>query len=336
MPDASGTMLADAVCLYGPPDGQTVPPAAQPAPSPIGPKPGRIYRIGVITYANLGMETPLKSELARLGYVEGETVVYEGRAGNRDMAAMDQAAAELVDWKPDVIVSLMTNAHIAVRKATLGNPIPVVLWSTDPLQTGVIHSFRKPGGNFTGFSYAADTQLLQMRFLKLAVPGLKCVGHLYNHYYAPAPSTLRELEAAGALIGVPIRVYEVLEKEGLEPALAQMKSDGCGAFVVGPHELFNSNGALIGQLALQYGLGAIGIQISITRGGGLATYAPPFDRGWPAMAPVVDRLLHGANPADIPIERGFKSPLTINLRAAQALGLTLPAQLIDEADAVID
>ncbi|MEH3105796.1 MAG: ABC transporter substrate-binding protein [Sphingomonas fennica] len=316
-------------------DAPIAPSAARPACAPIGPEPGRRYRIGIITYANLGMETPLKRELERLGYVEGRTVVYEGRAGNRDLAVMDRAAAELVAWRPDVIVSLMTNAHIAVQKATAENPIPVVLWSTDPLQTGVIHSFRRPGTNFTGFSYAADTQLLQMRFLKLAVPGLNCVGHLYNPTYAPAPSTLRALQAAGALLGVPVEVYEVLEREGLGPALAQMRADGCAAFVVGPHELFNGNGALIGRLALQFGLAAIGIQISITRGGGLATYAPPFERGWPAMAPVIDRLLHGADPADIPIERGFKSPLTINLGAARALGLTLPASLIDEADDLI-
>jgi len=313
-----------------------LPGGAEAQPASRGPEPGRVYRIGVITYAGLGQEAALKQELARLGYVEGKNVVYEGRAGNRDLAAMDKAAAELVAWKPDLIVSLMTNAHIAVQKATVRNPIPVVFWSADPLQTGVINSFRKPGTNFTGFSYEADTQLLEMRLLKLAIPGIRCVGHLYNHTYAPAPSTLRELRAAGALLNLPVKVYEVLEKDRLEPALAQMRADGCDGFVVGPHELFNGNGALIGQLALKYRLAAVSIQISITRGGGLATYAPPFARGWPAMAPVVDRLLHGVKPGDIPIERGLKSPLTINLKTANALGLTLSDQLIDEADEVIE
>jgi len=304
--------------------------------SPQGPEPGRVYRIGLISYAGPGGGGPIKRELARLGYREGENVIYEERAGDRDLSAMDRYARELVAWKPDLIVSLMTNAHVAVKRATENNPIPVVLWSADPLQTGVISSFREPGTNFTGFSYEPHTQVLEVRFLKLALPGIRCIGHLYNHTYAPAPSTRRDLVAAGELMNVPVRVYEVLEKEGLEPALAQMKADGCDGFVVGPHELFNGNGALIGQLALKYSLAAVSIQTSITNGGGLAAFSPPFTRGWAAMAPVIDRLLRGENPGSIPVERGFKSPMTINLRAARQLGVTLPRQLLDEADEVIE
>jgi len=317
--------------------GVTAPAMAQPAAAEVqGPEEGRTYRIGIITYAGPGMEEPLKHALAEIGYVEGRNTVYEMRAGNRDLAAMDRLASELVAWRPDVIVSLMTNAHVAVQKATAEDPIPVVLWSADPLETGVIESFRRPRTNFTGFSYEPHVQVLQVRFLKLAVPGIRCIGHLYNHTYAPAPSTRRELEAAGVLMGVPVRVYEVLEKSGIAPALAQMKADGCGGFVVGPHELFNGNGAMIGRLALEHGLAAVSIQTSITSGGGLAAFSPPFERGWPAMAPVVDRLLHDADPAEIPIERGFKSPLTINLKAAAALGLQLSPELVDEADHLID
>lgn len=295
-----------------------------------------MYRIGVITYASPGLEQPLKGALERMGYQEGVNVTYRILAAGRDFSLMDGYARELVEWKPDVIVSLMTNAHVAVQKATAANPIPVVLWSADPLETGVIKSFRRPGTNFTGFSYEPHTQALQVRFLKKAVPDLTCIGHLYNSTYAPAPSTMRHLKQEGALMNVAVHVYEVQEKDALEGAIARMKVDGCGGFVVGPHELFNSNGALIGQLALKYGLAAVSIQTSITRGGGLAAYAPPFDKGWPAMAPVIDRLLHGADPADIPIERGFKSPLTINLAAARQLGLFLSPELIDEADEVIE
>jgi len=311
-------------------------PALAQTAAPTGPQQGRIYRIGIITYASLGIERPLVEALAELGYREGENVIYERRAGERNLAVMDQQARELVAWRPDVIVSLMTNAHVAVQRATADNPIPVVLWSTDPQQTGVIESFRAPGTNFTGFSYEPFTQVLQLRLLKLAVPDLGCVGHLYNSTYAPAPSTRRALEQAGVLLEVPVRVHEVLTREGLEPALAAMQAEGCRGFVVGPHELFNGNGALIGELALKYGLAAVSIQISVAQGGGLATFAPPFERGWPAMAPVIDRLLNGADPATIPIERGFKSPLTINLSAARALGLELPAALIDEADMIIE
>lgn len=301
-----------------------------------GPEAGKTYRIGIITYAGTGMEVPIKRALADLGYVEGENTIYEFRAGNRNLAVMDGLASELVAWKPDLIISLMTNAHVAVKNATADNPIPVVLWSADPLGTGVIESFRRPGTNFTGFSYEPHLQVLQVRFLKLTIPDIRCIGHLYNHTYAPAPAAKRELEAAGALMNVPVRIYEVLEKGKLEPALAQMKADGCAGFVVGPHELFNGNGVMIGELALKYGLVAVSIQTTVTDGGGVAAFSPPFERGWPAMALVIDRLLRGANPADIPIERGFKSPLTVNLEAVRRLGLELPAQLVEEADRVIE
>lgn len=294
-----------------------------------------VHRIGIITYAGPGGGEIVKRELAKLGYREGENVIYEERAGNRDIKVMDQQARELVAWRPDVIISLMTNAHVAVQRATAKNQIPVVFWSADPLGTGVVRGFRATGTNFTGFSYEPQVQLAELRFLKMAVPGLQCVGHLYNSTYAPAPATLRELQAAGALLSIPIKVYEVQKSENLEPTIALMRADGCGAFVVGPHELFNGNGARIGKAALANGLAAVSIQISITRGGGLATFAPPFERGWAAMALVIDRLLKGAKPGEIPVERGFKSPLTINLKAASALGLNLPPALIDEADEIM-
>lgn len=301
----------------------------------MGPEPGKTYRIGIITYAGLGMATPIKRSLAEIGYEEGVNTLYHESTGNRQIELMDSLAEELVAWRPDLILSLMTNAHVAVQKATRDKPIPVVLWSADPLETGVVDSFRSPGTNFTGFTYEPHVQVLQVRFLKLAVPGIKCIGHLYNSTYAPAPSTMRELKVAGALMEVAIHVHEVLKEEKLPEAIAQMAAEGCGGFVVGPHEMFNRNGQLIGELAQEHGLAAVSIQTSVTNGGGVAAFSPPFERGWSAMVPVIDRLLHGERPENIPIERGFKSPLTINLKAARRLGLELPPGLIDEADIVI-
>ena len=299
------------------------------------PQPGRLYRIGILTYASLELADTVKQALADLGYVEGANVTYLERTGNRDLAAMDGLARDVVAWRPDAIISLMTNAHLALQKATRENPVPVVFWSADPQQTGVVETFRRPGQNFTGFTYETQVQMLEIRFLKRAVPDLICVGHLYNHTYAPAPSTLRELQKAGAMLGVPVKLYEVLDEAEISETIAQIKADGCGGFVVGPHEILNRNGGLIGRTAIAHGLAAVSIQTSVTDGGGLAAFSPPFDRGWRAMAPVIGRLMNGADPATIAVERGFKSPLTINLDAAKALGLKLPADLIDEADTLI-
>jgi len=301
-------------------------------------KPSRTYRIGIINYAGAGATGAVivKRALDRIGYREGVNTVYAERVGDRDLSVMPRIAEELVAWKPDIIISLMTNAHIAIQKATERTQTPVVFWSTNPLQSGVVKGYRSSGTNFTGFSYEPYTQLLQLRLLKLAIPNIRCVGHLYNHTYSPAPGTLRELETAGRLMNLPIRVHEALTVAEIEPAIAAMRAEGCDGFVVGPHELFNGNGAMVGALALKYRLAAVSIQDSIVRGGGLASYAPPFERGWTAMALVIDHILQtGTKPADIPIDRGFKSPLTINLESARTLGLALPPSLIDEADTLL-
>lgn len=302
-----------------------------------GPQPRATpYRIASITYAYPGIEQAVKRELAKLGYHEGQNVVYRDWSANRDLDAMPRLARELVAWQPDVILSMMTNAHVAVREATKDNPIPVVLWSADPLATGVIESFRRPGTNFTGFTYEPYQAVLHLRLLKLAMPDLQCVGHLYNRTYAPAPSTLRDLHGAAKLMGLRVVEGEALTQAEIVTRIKSFRDAGCGGFTVGPHELLNGNGQLIGETALKYKLAAVSIQSSVVRGGGLATYGPPHDRGWAVMAAMADRILQGEKPQDIPIERRLGSRLTINLQAARALGVTLPPSLIDEADDIIE
>ena len=300
------------------------------------PKDGKAHRIGIITYAAPGGAKLVKAALAELGYKEGENVVYEEKAGERDLEAMPRLAGELVEWKPDVILSLMTNAHIAIKEATKETQTPVVFWSAAPQETGIVKSFRSSGTNFTGFTYEPPAQVLQLRLLKLAMPDLKCVGHLYNPTYPPAIPTRQELEIAGKLMNVEVKVHETLSLDAFETSISAMRDEGCGGFVVGPHELFNGNAKTIAELASKYGLAAVSVQSSIPKAGGLAAYTPPFERGWPAMAFVIERILKGEKPADIPVERGFKSPLLINLKAAKELGIELPPTLIDEADELIE
>lgn len=306
----------------------------------------RVYRIGVLTYAgdpsapgprqpSGGQRVPIHELLAELGYQEGRNVVYEYRAGGRDMARTEKYARELVAWKPDLIIGQMTNADIALRKATQGTNIPVVFWSTDPLEAGLIERFSRSGTNFTGFVYEPWIQLLQLRILKIAAPDTKLVAHLYNHTYAPAPSTLRGLQDAAKLLGMQIKVYEVLEKENIAKAFAAMAADGADAVAVGPHELFNTNGDLVGGLALKYRLPMVACcQRSIARGGGLASFSPP--NGWPAMAERIDLILQGkVRPENLPIVRSIASPMTLNLKTAKQLGLTIPDSLIEEANEII-
>lgn len=302
------------------------------------PKPGKVARIAFATYAggSKGVGDAMKPALAALGYRDGETAVFLERGAGRDKALMAQMAQEILAWKPDVIVAMMTNADIAMRDATRETRTPIVFWCTDPVQSGLVKTWRRPGTNLTGFSYVPYHQLLELRLLTLARPKAKMFGHLYNPTYAPAPSTLRELQRAGEELGVGVKVYQAMTLEEIEPALRAMRDDGMGGYVVGPHELFNTNGPLIGGTSVAYGLPAVGLQGTIFREGGLGCYPPPFEKGWPAMAAVVDRILKGADPAEIPVDRSFMSPLMLNVGAARKMGIVLPQHLIDQADLVLD
>jgi len=297
----------------------------------------KTHRVAFITYAAATekFNAIVKTEMAQLGYRDGENVEYRAFNGDRDMAKMKSEAEALAAWKPDVILSMMTNADIAVREVTKKTQIPVIFWSTDPIGVGFVKSYRRPGGNFTGFSFEPGQAFQYVRFLKLGLPKLSCIAHLYNPNYAPAPGVLKELQEAARLMGVPVKVYETLRKEDFETSIAAMAKDGCEGVVTGPHELFNTNGDVLGALFLKYRLASVGLQVSIVKGGGLASYGPPHEEGWAAMARVADAIIKGAKPGDIPIQRRFKSVLTINLKSAGTLGLALPPSLIDEADALI-
>ncbi len=303
------------------------------------------YRIGIINYAAPmgrpgeapdpgGGKMPVKDALAKYGYVEGGNTTYHFLSAGRDLGKMDQLARDMVAWKPDVILTLMSNAGLYVMHATANDPVPVVFWATDPLEEGLIKSYMRPGKNFTGFSYEPGYALKQMRVLKILKPNLKKVAHLYNHTYSPAPSQRREIIEAGRWMGIEVKTYEVMTKEGLEPAFAQMKKDGMEAVSIGPHEVFNTNGPIIGPLSLKYGLPTMGCcQMSIVQNGGTAAFGPPD--GWPAMAERVDMILQGrAKVGDIPVLR-MAPPMMLNLKSVKALGLTAPDYLIDEADRLI-
>lgn len=314
-----------------------------PADQDAGHAPPRIARIGLIHFVGKGdphistQDIPdFKDGMSRIGYREGESVEYLERYGDRDMARTRQCAAEIVAWQPHVICSFLTNANIALKDATAATRTPIVCWATNLMEAGLIESYRRPGSNFTGFSYEPYSQFLKIRFLKMMTPGLRRVAHLYNSTYSPAPAVLRDMQYAAELLALDFKVYEVRKIEEFAGAVRAMSDDGCGAVAVGPHELMNRNGALLGPIFLDARLPAVGNQLSITRAGGLATFGSPKKRGWPLMADVVEQILRGADPAGIPIERGLKSVVTLNMATVRRLGLRPPEAAMEEVDTILD
>jgi putative ABC transport system substrate-binding protein len=296
----------------------------------------RLHRIGLFTYARQDeLMALIKREFAARGFREGENTQFLERSGLRDQAATERYAAELVAWPADLIVAMMTTAAKAARHATETTRTPVVFWSAEPVESGIVDSFAQVGGNLTGVTVPVDGQLLQLRFLKEAIPDLARVGFLYNPDYGPAPAQLRALQDAARLFHLEVVVHQVLALPEIEPAIARMAAQGLRGFVVGPHELFNVNGQRIGEWALRHRLAAVSFVSSIVRGGGVAAYTPDFGRVWPAAVEMAVRILSGTPVASLPVDRKLALRTIVNRRALDALGLRIPQSLAEEADETI-
>lgn len=309
-------------------------------PRPVSQRPARVGLLHVVgqndTSINPVDMADFKQGMRDLGYREGVDVEFRECYGNRDLARVRRQADELVAWPADVIVSFLTNANLALMEATRESRTPLVGWGTDHVVAGTAETNRRPGKNFTGFSYMPFIYGARVRMLRMAVPHARKVGHLYNHTYSPAEPGRKEYAEILNDFGIEMPVYEALRLDDLAPSVAAMKRDGCDAVMVGPHELFNTNGRILGRLFLEHGLPAFGNQLTIPEYGAVGAMGPPHRNGWPVMAGVVDRILKGADPGEIPINRSLRGPTILNIKAAEMLGLDLPAKLIDEADVILD
>lgn len=290
-------------------------------------------RIGLITYAH-----PEPFHTAQMDVVERTLAALGTRAeirrcfGCRDKALLAAEAERLAAWKPDIIVSFMTNADLAVIAATADTPI--VCWSMDPIDSGLVESMSRPGGRLTGVAFPPGLQMMQLRALKMLKPAAKRVAMLYNPGYAPAAGALAKLIATGELFGLEVTTYEALTLDAVRTAIPAMAREDCDGLVVGPHELFNQNGPLIGGLSLEYGLPAIAMN-NVVEQGGVVSFMPDFPRIWEAAARIADRILKGEAPGTIPIDRHIKPYTTLNLSAARQLDLRLDPLFVDEADRLI-
>jgi len=294
------------------------------------------YRVALFTYAEQReLMDLIKKQFAQRGFEESKNIVFEERAGKRNYEDTRKYAKELGSGGYDLVVAMMTTAAVEMRKTTADSKTPVVFWSADPVESGIVDSFGKVGGNLTGVTVSIDGQLLQLRFLKEAIPGLKTAGMLYNPDYGPAPAQLRQLQDAGRLLEIAIKVYEVKSLPEIEPAFRQMGADGLKGCVIGPHELFNVNGNRIGAMALANRLAAVSFTESLVRGGAVACYSPDFARIWPAAVDVAVRILRGENVGAIPVNRKLQLKNIVNAKSLKELGLTLPQSLLEEADEVI-
>jgi putative tryptophan/tyrosine transport system substrate-binding protein len=283
---------------------------------------------------------PFFDRMGELGYVEGRTIAYERRFGAGKSELVDDFAADLVRRNVDVIVVAGEREALAARRATSAIPI-VMIYVADPVATGLVASIARPGGNITGLaSLSLELDAKRLELLKETVPKLAKVAVLINSglhmLYAPHSSWTTGMKAAARSIGVELTFYDIRQRDDPGAAFAAIDRDGAqGAIVVQSAQSFMFR-RVIADLALKYRLPTIFWHREQVREGGLMLYAASATDLLRRAAEYVDRILKGAKPADLPIEQPTKFELVVNLKAAKAIGLTIPPAILARADEVIE
>ena len=305
-------------------------------------KPERMRRVAVLMHLPetdppaRRLVSRFAQALMRLGWSEGTNVNISTRFGTADPALLQRYAAELVALSPDVILAATPPAVAAVRRQTRTIPLVFVL-VTDPVGLGFVQSFAKPGDGVTGFT-TADPAIMGkwLQLLKEMAPRVTTVAAIFNPDTAPyAPLYNHELEAAAPSLGITLTFAQVHDDTGIEAAIEAAARGPGGGIVALPDAFLVAHRAVIVAAASRHRLPLIGVDI-FAPAGGLMSYWNDAAALYTEAASYVDRILRGATPADLPVQQPTKYLLSINLKTAKALGLTLPQTILERADEVIE
>jgi ABC-type uncharacterized transport system substrate-binding protein len=308
------------------------------APLAVEAQPTRTPRIGFLSNGNPTTVSPQREAFRRglreLGWIEGQTVTIEYRWADGNSDRLPVLAAELVQVKVDIIVLSGRPAILAAREATGSIPIVFVILS-DPVTLGFVPSLARPGGNMTGLASEFEALVTkQLQLLTEALPKVSRVALLRHPEIAPAVTSAAE--TAAQRLGLTARTLKVAEVAEFENAFKTARSERAGAIHVLPSPFFNAHRARLIELAARYRLPAVYEFKNYVEDGGLMSYGPSINAMYWGMASYVDRILKGAKPGDLPIERPTTFELVVNLKTAKALGLTIPPTLLQRADQVIE
>jgi ABC-type uncharacterized transport system substrate-binding protein len=297
--------------------------------------PERTVRVGFLVPASPSDDVEgFLGGMRDLGYVEGRNLVVEYRAAGGKSERLDDLVAELIRLKVDVIVTGGTPAALAAKRAR--TVIPVVIGAMgDPVESGVVASLARPGGNITGLSLQTSEGFAgkYLELLREAVPKVSRVAILGR---PSARSPVQAMEQAARSLDVRVQLIEVDQPGQLEGAFAAMTAQNVGALVVTPSPFNVTHRDRIVSLAAKHRLPAMYGLTAFVDAGGLMAYGASLRDLFRRAATYVDKILKGAKPADLPVEQATKFDLVINLKTARALGLIIPPSLLGRADRVID
>ena len=274
--------------------------------------------------------------LRELGYVEGKTFVLEVRYGEARAERISELARELVGLKVDVIVTGTDGAIAAVKRET--QTIPIVMGnSSDPVGTGFVASLARPGGNVTGVSsMSPELSGKRLELLREVVPGLSRVAFLWNPDIRGAVLDYNETEGAARTLGLRVQSVEVVRAEDFDRAFSAVTKERAQAFIMpAANPVGFANRGQIASFAQKNRLPSMYAQREYVDAGGLMSYGPSTAVLWRRAAVYIDKILKGAKPADLPVERPTKFELVINLKTANQIGLTIPPNVLARADKVI-
>jgi putative ABC transport system substrate-binding protein len=277
----------------------------------------------------------IRRELRALGYVEGKSIVFEYRSAEGESTRLPALADELVRLKVDVLVMSTSSAALAAKNATSTIPI-VFLLAGDPVAGGLVDSLARPGGNLTGFTtISAVLAGKRLEMLKETIPKLSRVAVLWDPKNQASEQSWKESQLAARELGLQLHSMEISRANDLENAFKEAIKARSAAIAVLQSPFTSSYQKQIADLATKHRLPAIYSRQDFVESGGLMSYGPDRVEPYKRVASMVDKILKGTKPADLPVEQPTKFELVINLKTAKALGLTIPPVVMMRAEKVI-
>jgi putative ABC transport system substrate-binding protein len=299
----------------------------------------KIWRIAYLSSVSAEADKERFEEFRRsmrnLGYVEGHNLAVDARWELDDADRLAELARQLARLQPDVIVTVAAPATVAVKKAT--TRIPIVFSGVgDPVAFGLVTSLSLPGGNVTGVAnIVSDLAGKRLELLKETVPGLTSVGVLFEPHTPVSVLQWEASEKAANRLALRVHPMRIDGASAYEAAFAEAASTGIAAVAASLSPTASSNAARIARLAVTHRLPSIYARSLFVEAGGLMSYGPSFATDGRASARLVQRILSGARPADLPVEQPNEFELIINTATARQLGLIISSSLLLRASRVI-
>ncbi len=332
--EGSKTMVRQIVILFS-----TFAILASTTPAPAQ-QAGKVYRIGYLqgspNFKSINVQA-FRQKLRELGYIEGQNIIIEWRHTNRRRDRFPGKVDELVRMGLDCIVTVGVSATRAGKAGTSTIPIVMADSDDDPVRQGLITSYARPGGNVTGVtSIASGLSAKRIELLKEIVPNLSRLGVLFNPRGRGAAAHVPQIAKAARALGVKIRRFEVRDAGDVQTAFrdaATWKAEALLVVSVGGMQRHRKS---VIDLAARMRMPVAYTTTRFARAGGLMSYSADVQALRRRAAVFVDKILKGAKPADLPVERPTKFELVVNLKTAEALGITFPRSILLRADKVIE